>query len=116
MAVSLFLGAARAMDDFAIKQRIQSAVLFHAQSLLGAPVAPARNYAVAAVLNPQQTDPTMIALVCVSEAVASLVVASEDGGTVDTSAVTDAVILTQVQAKWALVSAKYQADPLAQAG
>lgn len=100
------------MDDFPLKQRIQAAVLFHAQSLLTEAVAPARNYAVRAVLSPQELDPTMLALVCVDEIVAAAVVVSADGGSVDTSGVPDSVILARVQAKWDLVSAKYQSDPL----
>lgn len=112
MTDSLFLGAARAMDDFAIKQRIQAAVLFHAQSFLELEQNKEYNYAVSALLNPQSADPTMIALVCVSQPVASLVEVSNDGGAVDTSKVPDGVILTQVQRVWPLVSEKYPTNPL----
>lgn len=112
---SLFLGAARAMDDFAIKQRIQAAVLFHAQSFLPLEQDKSYNYAVSALLAllaPQAPDLTMIALVCVSEPVASLVVVGENGEAVDTSQVPDGVILTQVQRVWPLVSEKYPTNPL----
>ena len=100
------------MDDFAIKQRIQAAVLFHAQSFLTLEPNKDYNYAVSALLAPQATDLTMIALVCVSEPVASLVVVGENGEAVDTSQVPDGVILTQVIASWPLVSEKYPTNPL----
>lgn len=109
---SLFLAAARAMDDFAIKQRIQAAVLFQAKGLLDK-TGNARNYAVHAVMNPQELDPTMMALVLVDEAIASKVVVSEGGERVDTSAVPDETILGRVQAAWDLVAFKYTRDPLA---
>lgn len=101
------------MDDFAIKQRIQAAVLFHAQSFLDKPQSPEYNYAVSALLAPQTVDPTMVALVCVSEPVAALVEVTNDGGTVDTSNVPDDLILTQMQRVWPLVATKYPHDPLA---
>lgn len=100
------------MDDFAIKQRIQAAVLFHAQSFLTLEPNKEYNYAVSALLDPHSADPTMIALVCVSQPVAELVVVTDDGGTVDTSNVPDDVILTQVQRVWTLVAEKYPTNPL----
>lgn len=101
------------MDDFAIKQRIQAAVLFHAQSFLTQEPNNDYNYAVSALLAPQTVDPTMVALVCVSQPVAALVEVTNDGGTVNTSAVPDDLILAQVQRVWPLVAAKYPHDPLA---
>lgn len=112
---SLFLAAARAMDDFVIRQRIQTAVLFQAKGLLDKS-GNARNYAVHAVMNPQELDPTMMALVLVDEAIASKVRVDEDGGRVDTSEVPDETILGSVQAAWDLVAFKYTRDPLEQAG
>ena len=112
MSDSLFLAAARAMDDFAIKQRIRAAVAFHAQSLLGSS-GNQTNYAVTALLNPQALDATMMALVLVDESIASSVVVTDDGERVDTSGVPDETILARVKAAWPLVSAKYPKNPLA---
>lgn len=92
------------MDDFALTQRIKAAVLFHRSTLLAGAVSNARNYAIIALLNPSQLDPTMLALVCVDPAVAALIVVPPDGSTVDTTGVTDALILTTVISKWALVA------------
>jgi len=103
------------MDDFPLKQRIQSAVLFHAATLLGGTQNTAWNYGVSALLNPQSLDPTMLALVCVDQTIAGAVVVSADGGSVTTSAVPDAAILTAVSAKWSLVAVKYPTNPLTQA-
>lgn len=109
---SLFLAAARAMDDFAIKQRIQAAVLFYAKGLLGTNNS-SGFYAIHAVLNPSELDPTMMALVLVDEAIASRVIVDADGGRVDTSEVPDETILGRVQAAWPLVASKYTKNPLA---
>lgn len=111
MSTSLFLAAARAMDDFAIKQRIRAAVAFHAQSLISGS-GNATNYAITALLNPQALDDTMMALVLVDESVASKVVVSDDGERVDTSQVPDDTILGRVQAAWPLVASKYPTNPL----
>lgn len=109
---SEFLKGARAMDDFALQQRIRAAVLFHGATLLTGAVAPARNYAVASFINPTQIDPTMLALVCTKPVVAASVVVPAEGTSVDTSAVLDSVILQAVKDSWALVAAKYTKDPL----
>ncbi|GGL83590.1 hypothetical protein [Glutamicibacter protophormiae] len=111
MAESLFLAAARAMDDFAIKQRIRAAVAFHAQTLLSGN-GNETNYAIAALLNPQALDATMMALVLVDESIASMITVSDDGQTLDTSTVPDANILSRVQAAWPLVASKYPSNPL----
>lgn len=100
------------MDDFALTQRIKAAVLYHGSTLLGGAVSNARNYAITALLNPTQLDPTMLALVCVDPAVAALIVVPPDGSTVDTTPVLDALILSTVIAKWPLVSVKYPTNPL----
>ena len=113
MANSLFLAARRAMDDFAINQRIQAAVAFHAQTFLNKPDSAEKYYAIAALLNPQSLDATMMALVLVDESIASKVVVAEDGERVDTSGVPDETILARVAASWPLVSAKYTRNPLA---
>ncbi|WP_054820449.1 hypothetical protein [Arthrobacter sp. JCM 19049] len=111
---SLFLAAARAMDDETIKWRIQSAVLFHAQGLLSQG-GNNSNYAIHAVMNPHQLDPTMMALVLVDEAIAKQVKVSENGDRVDTTGVPDETILTRVKQAWPLVAFKYPNNPL-QAG
>jgi len=109
---SLFLAAARAMDDFPIKQRIRAAVAFHAKSLLAAEDGAAKNYAISALLNPQNLDETMMALVLVDQEIAAAIDVSEDGETVTTSSVPDALILVRVQAAWPLVAVKYPSNPL----
>lgn len=100
------------MDDFALTQRIKAAVLFHGSTLLGGAAGNAKNFAIAALLNPNQLDPTMLALVCVDATVAPLVVVPDDGSTVNTTPVPDALILSTVIAKWSLVSVKYPTNPL----
>lgn len=111
MAQSNFLAAARAMDDFAIKQRIQAAVLYHAKTLLSG-TGNETNYAIKAMLTPQELDPTMMALVLVDEQIAAQVVVGESGSSVDTSGVEDNLILSRVQAAWPLVASKYHTNPL----
>lgn len=111
---TLLLAGARSMDDFALKQRIQAAVLYKANILLqGASGTNAWNYAVSALLRPHDLDPTMMALVSTSQAVANLITVDAKGETVDTSQVPDSLIISTVDAKWPLVSSKYKLNPLA---
>ncbi|MGP7815339.1 hypothetical protein [Glutamicibacter soli] len=111
MSTSLFLAAARAMDDFAIKQRIRAAVAFHAQTLLS-DNGNQTNYAIAALLDPQTLDATMMALVLVDEGIAKAIQVSPDGQSVDTSSVPDDLILARVRTAWPLVASKYPTNPL----
>lgn len=110
MTDSLFLAAARAMDDTAFSWRIKSAVLYHAAALLPTAENHEYNYAVTALLNPGQLDPTMMAMICVDPTIAAAMTVTE--GVVDTTAVDDSLILSTVISNWAMVAVKYPVNPL----
>lgn len=112
-SASNFLKGARAMDDFALQQRVRAATLFHGATLLTGAVTPARNFAVAAFMSPTTLDPTMLALVCTTPAIATAVIVPTTGDSVDTTPVPDSAILDAVRANWPIVAAKYKTDPLA---
>lgn len=104
------ISTARALDDMNLRWRVMAACIEHAQTFQQMSGNP-RNFAVTVLLNPQNVDMSMVAIVAADDIIADTITVS-DTGTVDTSAVTDEDIMRVVVDKWPLVSHKYPRDPL----